>query len=151
MELEEAVQEANEKAEEMEEIYMAVAFMGQAEDEGEKEGKGEDEEENPSGGEERPPTTWLPEQVVAMNKKMRSEVGATGGGSGVDGSWNEDDSEHEDCEEENSEDEEGEDKEGEDKEGEDEEGVDEEGEDEDRERKILEENEDLFKDMMGLP
>ena len=136
VELEEAVKEANEKAEEMEEMYLAVAFMDKAEDEEEKEEKVENEEEDGNGGEERPPTPWLLKQMVAMSKKERREAGATGGGPDADGSGSEEDDEDDD----------------EDGDGEEEEkNEEEENEDEDRERKIHDENEDLFKDMIGRP
>lgn len=67
--------EANEKGEEMEEMYMALAFPYEA-----KEGEGAE-------GSERPPAPWLLKQGVAMGKKEQSEAGAAGGGSEVDGSW----------------------------------------------------------------
>ena len=137
-ELEKDVQEANEKAEEMEEMYMAVAFMDEGEGEKEKEEeKGEDEEEGSE--EEKGDTSWLLKQVVAMNKKGRKGTGAAAGRSGADGSGskNVDDEE----EEEEEEDDEDDNDEG-----------DGENEWEDKEEKqIHDENEDFFKDMMGSP
>lgn len=78
-ELERLVQEANEKAEEMEERYMAVAFVGQVE--GEKE-VGQDEG---SRG-EKAETSWLLNQTVEMSKTGRKELGLTVAGSEADGS-----------------------------------------------------------------
>ena len=126
-ELEKDVQEANEKAEEMEEMYMAVAFMDEGE--GEKEKEEEDEEE--WGGEEKVDTSRLLKQVVAMSKKGRKGTGAGAGGSGADGSGNQNDDEEEEYYDDDDDD-------------------DDEGEDEE-EKQIYDENEDLFKDMMGSP
>ena len=128
-ELEKDVQEANEKAEEMEEMYMAVAFMDEGEGEKEKEDEKEEDEEEWS-GEEKEDTSRLLKQVVAMSKKGRKGTGAGAGGSGADGSG----SENEDDEEEEYYDDDD----------------DDEGEDEE-EKQIHDENEDLFKDMMGSP
>lgn len=113
-ELERDVKEANEKADEMEGLYMAVAFGDESE--GEKEEK--EEEDN---GEEKAETSSLLKQVVAMSKKKRNEEGTDEDGSKGD-------------------DEDG----GEKGDG---------GNEEDKERdlKIHNENEDLFKDMMGSP
>ena len=137
-ELEKDVQEANEKAEEMEEMYMAVAFMDEGEGEKEKEEeKGEDEEEGSE--EEKGDTSWLLKQVVAMNKKGRKGTGAAAGGSGTDGSGSENEDDGEEEEEEDDDDDDNDEGDGETK-----------GEDEE-EKKIHDENEDLFKDMMGSP
>lgn len=117
-ELEEDVKEANEKADEMEGLYMAVAFGDESE--GENEGK---EEEDDDDGEEKVETSSLLKQVVAMSKKKKK-----GNDEGVDEDGSKEDNED----------------------GED--GGDE-GNEEDKERdlKIHNENEDLFKDMMGSP
>lgn len=117
-ELEEDVKEANEKADEMEGLYMAVAFG----DESEGENEGKEEEDDDDDGEEKVETSSLLKQVVAMSKKKKgNDEGADEDGSKED-------------------DEDGE------------EGGDE-GKEEDKERdlKIHNENEDLFKDMMGSP
>lgn len=113
-ELERDVKEANEKADEMEGLYLAVAFGDESE--GEKEEK--DVEDN---GEEKAETSSLLKQVVAMSKKKRNEEGTDEDGSKED---DEDGGEKGD-----------------------------EGNEEDKERdlKIHNENEDLFKDMMGSP
>ncbi len=113
-ELERDVKEANEKADEMEGLYMAVAFGDESE--GEKEEK--EEEDN---GEEKAETSSLLKQVVAMSKKKRNEEGTDEDGS----------------------------KEG-DEDGE-EKGDGGNEEDKERDLKIHNENEDLFKDMMGSP
>lgn len=98
-ELERDVREANEKAEEMEVLYMAVAFRD--EEEGDK--KEEKEEKEEGRGEEGAETPWLLKQVVAMSKKKR----ASGPGSvfDEDGSDadNEDDSKDQDDDEEDEE------------------------------------------------
>ena len=129
-ELEKDVQEANEKAEEMEEMYMAVAFMDEGEGGKEEEEKGEDKEEGSE--EEDGDTSWLLKQVVAMNKKGRKGTGAAAGRSGADGSGSKNEDDEEEEEEEDDEDD------------------NDEGEDEE-EKQIHDENEDLFKDMMGSP
>lgn len=71
--LERDMQEANEKAEEMEERYMAVAFV--CEVEGEK----EVEQEEGSRG-EKEEMSWLLKQILQMSEK-RKEPGSTAGGS----------------------------------------------------------------------
>lgn len=113
-ELERDVKEANEKADEMEGLYMAVAFGDESE--GEKEEK--EEEDN---GEGKAETSSLLKQVVAMSKKKRNEEGTDEDGSKED------------------------DKDGEEK------GDGGNEEDKERDLKIHNENEDLFKDMMGSP
>ena len=86
-------------------MYMVVAFADEAdeaeEDKEEKDKEGEDKEEEDKeeeekeeeekeekdkeeegeddDGGERPPTQWLLKQMVALSKKERSEVSATGG------------------------------------------------------------------------
>ncbi|MCJ1346587.1 hypothetical protein MMC31_004805 [Peltigera leucophlebia] len=127
--LEKDVQEANEKAEEMEEMYMAVAFMDEGEggNDGVDEEKGEDEKEDEGeSGEERPATSLLLKQVVAMSKMERDE-GGTSRESGANEAGIKEDDDDDDKEDGDEEDEEGEDE------------------------KIYNENEDLFKDMMGSP
>lgn len=113
-ELERDVKEANEKADEMEGLYMAVAFGDESE--GEKEEK--EEEDN---GEGKAETSSLLKQVVAMSKKKRNEEGTDEDGSKED------------------------DKDGEEK------GDGGNEEEKERDLKIHNENEDLFKDMMGSP
>lgn len=123
------MQEANEKAEEMEEMYMAVAFMDEGEggNDGVDEEKGEDEKEDEGeSGEERPATSLLLKQVVAMSKMERDE-GGTSRESGANEAGIKEDDDDDDKEDGDEEDEEGEDE------------------------KIYNENEDLFKDMMGSP
>lgn len=112
-ELERDVKEANEKADEMEGLYTAVAFGDESEGENE-------EKEEEDHGEEKAETSWLLKQVVAMSKNKRGEEGADEDGS------KEDDKD-------------------------DEEKGDEGKEDKERNLKIHNENEDLFKDMMGSP
>lgn len=81
--LEKDLTEAKEKAEEMEEMYLAVAFADMGE--GEEDVKAEDEEEEKgeeddgSGG--QPSTSWLLKQVVAMSKKGGKEGGKGNGGN----------------------------------------------------------------------
>lgn len=100
-ELERDLLDANEKAEEMEGLYMALAFGD--EEEGSKE---KEEQEEEGRGEEGADTSWLLKHVVAMSKKQR----ASGAGSGVDENGsdadNEDDSKDQDDDEEDEEDEE---------------------------------------------
>lgn len=138
--LEKDLTEAKEKAEEMEEMYLAVAFadMGEGEEdvkaEDEEEEKGE--EEDGSGG--QPSTSWLLKQIVAMSKKGGSKAGAPGADKG--GGSDDDEEDSGDDQDDGDDDEDGEDGENE-------------GEEEDEEEKerIHDENEDLFKDMMGSP
>lgn len=87
--LERDMQEANEKAEEMEERYMAVAFV--CEVEGEKEA----EQEEGSRG-EKEEMSWLLKQILQMSEKGRKEPGSTAGGSeAAGGSDGEDEKEEE--------------------------------------------------------
>lgn len=122
-ELERDVRDANEQAEEIEGLYMAVAFGNEKEGDKREE---EEEEEEGRGEDSAAETSWLLKQVVAMSKKKR----ASGAGSEVDENGsdadNEDDSKDQDDDEEDEEDEEWGDQ-----------------------KKIHDENEDLFKDMMG--
>lgn len=142
--LEKELTEAKEKAEEMEEMYLAVAFADigkgeedvKAEDEEEEEGE-EGEEEDGSG--EQPPTSWLLEQVVAMSKKEGSKAGAPGAYKSGSSDDEEEDSEN-DEDDKNEEDDE-----------DDEDGEDRKNEEEEEAKRIHDENEDLFKDMMGSP
>lgn len=129
--LEKDLTEAKEKAEEMEEMYMAVAFADV--EEGEEDVKAEDEGEEG----EQPPTSWLLKQVVAMSKKEGSKARAPGANK----SGSSDEGEDED-------DEDGED--GEDDDDDNGEGGENE-EEEEEEKKTYDENENLFKDMMGSP
>lgn len=104
--LERDLREANEKAEEMEGLYMAVTFGDERG--GEKKNEEEEEEEDEEArGEEGAETSWLLKQVVAMSKKKRTN----GQGSGVDEDGsdadNEDNDEDQDDDEEDEEDEEG--------------------------------------------
>lgn len=134
--LEEDLTEAKEKAEQMEEMYLAVAFADMGE--GEEEAKTDDEEEEEDESGEQPPTSWLLKQVVAISKKKGSKAGAPGAdksGSSEDDEGDADDEDDEDDEDD------GDDEDGEDGENEEEE--------EEEEKRIHDENEDLFKDMMG--
>lgn len=127
-ELERDVKEANEKADEMEEFYMALAFGDDESERGENEGKGEEEKEEDDNGEEKAAETssLLKQVVAAMSKKEKrnEEEGA-----------DEDGNESKELDEDDEDDED-------DKEDE---------EDKERDLKIHNENEDLFKDMMGSP
>lgn len=150
--LEKELTEAKEKAEEMEEMYLAVAFadMGKGEEDVKAEDEEEEEEEEGEEGEEgeeedgsgeQPPTSWLLKQVVAMSKKDGSKAGAPD----ADRSGSSDD------EEEDSENDEDDKNEEDDEDDEDREDSKNEEEEEEEEKRIHDENEDLFKDMMGSP
>ncbi len=149
--LEKELTEAKEKAEEMEEMYLAVAFadMGKGEEDVKAEDEEEEEEEEGEEGEEgeeedgsgeQPPTSWLLKQVVAMSKKDGSKAGAPGADKSGSSDDEEEDSEN-DEDDKNEEDDE-DDEDGEDSKNE---------EEEEEEKRIHDGNEDLFKDMMGSP
>ena len=139
--LEKELTEAKEKAEEMEEMYLAVAFadMGKGEEDVKAEDEEEEEGEEEDGSGEQPPTSWLLKQVVAMSKKEGSKAGAPGADkSGISDDEEEDsENDEDDMNEEDDED--------------DEDGEDRKNEEEEEEKRIHDENEDLFKDMMGSP
>ena len=168
-ELEKDLTEAKANAEQMEDMYMSLAFAdpkkaGEEEEEdvkaeeekGEEEDEegeeGEEDEEGEDGSGEQPPTSWLLRQVVAMSK-----AGGPSGAKDKSGK-SDDDDDDDDNNEGDDEDGEGGGNKEEEEEGEEEgdggkgkaKGKEEKDEDEDdEEKRIHDENEDLFKDMMG--
>ena len=145
-ELERDLQEANSKAEEMEEMYMAVAVMSEGEGEGGKKEEGKKENEEEGSGGEKEETSWLLKQIVKMSKKGRKKPGSTAGGSEGDGSGSEDEEDEEEDDDDDDDGDNGDD-------GNDEEDGGNEGEhgQEGEEKSIYDENEELLKEMMGRP
>lgn len=132
--LERDVQEANERAEELKEMYMAMTFV----DEGEgKKRENEEEEGGKSSEVEKAETSRLLKQIVAMSKKGLKETGTTLGRYEADRSESEDEEKEGDDDDENY------------KEENEWNGAEDEKEGEGK--KIHDENEDLFKDMIGCP
>ena len=140
--LEKEVRVANEKAEEMEEMCMAVAFADEAEEKEDDTKEGDDE-----GDMDGEQNSWLLRRVVAMSKKHRS-----GGGISENMDDNEDNDEENDDNEDDNDEEEGANEKDDGIRGKDDDS--EKGkavEDMEGEKKIHDENEDLFKYMMGNP